>query len=193
MTSPPPLIGTYLPPRVRLGDIVFCLYRDGDCKITSWHDGPIPWPRCSRVGGKGGGWGLLVNDTLKAAVMTESAAAVGYWFGVHPTTVWQWRRVFGVEHYGTEGSRLAHLAGSQVGADAMKAKEWTDEERDAKSATAKRIGLRPPGRWADGGWTIEELALLGTMPDKELAARIGRTWCAVRAKRSEKNVPAWGK
>jgi hypothetical protein len=32
-------------------------------------------------------------------------------------------------------------------------------------------------------WTVEEVALLGTLPDAEVAARIGRTASAVRAKR----------
>jgi hypothetical protein len=35
-------------------------------------------------------------------------------------------------------------------------------------------------------WTPEELALLGTLPDAEIAARIGRTETAVRTKRSRR-------
>jgi hypothetical protein len=32
----PPLIGTYTAPRVHKGERVSCLFRDRDCKVTSW-------------------------------------------------------------------------------------------------------------------------------------------------------------
>jgi hypothetical protein len=35
-----------------------------------------------------------------------------------------------------------------------------------------KLGIPNP---SGPGWTAEELALLGTMPDTEVAARIGRT------------------
>jgi hypothetical protein len=35
-------------------------------------------------------------------------------------------------------------------------------------------------------WTEEELSLLGTLPDADIAARIGRTESAVRTKRSRR-------
>ena len=66
----------------------------------------------------------------------------------------------------------------------MKSKEWTADELDRKSKLSKRLGLKPTGRWAVGGWTDEQLALLGTDDDEVIAARVGRTKGAVQAKRT---------
>jgi hypothetical protein len=38
-------------------------------------------------------------------------------------------------------------------------------------------------------WTDEELALLGTLPDYDLAALIGRTVEAVRLRRTRQGIP----
>src|SRR3954471_1279690 len=69
------LMGTYRPPRVRVGDVATCLYRDADVVVTSVSAGRIPWPRCRRREGSGGS-GLLVTETLVRAIKTESAAAL---------------------------------------------------------------------------------------------------------------------
>jgi hypothetical protein len=48
------------------------------------------------------------------------------------------------------------------------------------------MGGHPNGgckRWKTTGWTPEQLALLGQLPDAEVAAKIGRTEKAVRVKR----------
>jgi hypothetical protein len=39
------------------------------------------------------------------------------------------------------------------------------------------------------GWQQDELALLGTLPDDEVAPRIGRTVNAVRVKRTRLRIP----
>jgi hypothetical protein len=44
--------------------------------------------------------------------------------------------------------------------------------------------LRQPDRWGEQRWQPEELDLLGTAPDAELAARLGRTVTAVRVMRN---------
>ena len=50
---------------------------------------------------------------------------------------------------------------------------------------AKRGIPNPSGN----GWTAEELALLGTAPDAEVAARIGRSEEAVTLKRCKLRIP----
>jgi hypothetical protein len=45
-------------------------------------------------------------------------------------------------------------------------------------------------RWAEDGWTPEELGLVGTLPDMELAERIGRSRVAVRACRVRLGISA---
>jgi hypothetical protein len=47
-----------------------------------------------------------------------------------------------------------------------------------------RYGI--PNHWV---WTEEEIALLGTAPDAEIAARIGRTASAVLQKRFALGIP----
>jgi hypothetical protein len=189
--TPPELIaGPYTPPRVRRGQRVTCLYRDADCVVTAIHDAPIPWPRCRRPG-SGGGSGLWVNDDLARAIKTESAVALKHWLGVGTRAVWNWRRAFGVKQWGTEGSRRLHRRTCAKGAAGIKAKDWTDEESDAISARAVRLGLaRHLGdRWPGKHWTAKHLALLGKLPDDVVARRTGRTEGAVRVRRNKLRIP----
>ncbi len=72
---------------------------------------------------------------------------------------------------------------AKMGAAALKKKEWTDEELDAKSARSKALGLKP-NRWTGrGGWTADEVKLLDTLTDAAVANRTGRSMNAARCKR----------
>jgi hypothetical protein len=102
---PPALIGAYTPPAWTTGRRVYCNVRKAWCRVTSYHGGPIPWPRGRADGGSSSG--LIVTPLLELAIRTESAAALGYWLGVDPATVWKWRKAFGVTRAGTKGSRRA--------------------------------------------------------------------------------------
>lgn len=66
----------------------------------------------------------------------------------------------------------------------------TAEARRNMSAAAKRRGALPPAMRGPL-WTEGELALLGTMPDKEVAARIGRSVGAVHDHRRKLGVPSF--
>jgi hypothetical protein len=169
-------LGPYNPPALRRGDRATCLYRDGDVVITGWSDGRIPWPRCRRLDTHGGGSGLLVDEELARAVRLESEAAVCYWFGVNPSTVWMWRQALGVERY-NEGTTRLH-----------KALVNRPKEIKRRRRTAKELGLRPPLRPGGRPWTEAELGLLGTMPNDELAEQIGRTAGAVRCMRTRRGI-----
>jgi hypothetical protein len=190
-TTPPRLLaGPYTPPPVRHGDRTTCLYRDADVVIICWSNTPIPWPRCRLSGTHGGGSGLLVTEELARAVRTESAAAVCYWWGVTAGAVWRWRKALGVNQWGTQGSRLLHQAASEQGADAIRGKCQSEETVRRRMRTRRERGCPPPtGRWAEDGWKPEEVALLGTMPDNEVAEQLGRTKNAVRLKRSRLEIP----
>jgi hypothetical protein len=188
----PQLLGKYTAPSVRRGEVVSCLYRDKDCRVTSWSNARISWPRVQPVGQRGGS-SLWVNESLARAIRTESATALRYWFGVNITSVWKWRREFGVGgRTTTPGTRKAIRSAALKGAESQKAKKWTDKERTACSVRAKRLGLRPPARWTpkNGGWTKRELRLLGTDDDEVIAARIGRSLGAVRNQRTAHKIPA---
>ncbi|MDB5312585.1 MAG: hypothetical protein JWO38_6787 [Gemmataceae bacterium] len=187
----PPLIVTYTPPAVRSGDVVTCLYRDGDSVVTGLHDGRIPWPRVRGRESRGGS-GLWVNEDLVRAIRTESAAALMNWFGVGSHAAWNRRKRFtGGGKFPTRGSTAAHRKASQTGNEGMKAKEWTDEERDRKAELSNALGLRPGPRWTEDGWTAEQLALLGTDRDEVIAVRVGRSVRAVTVKRVRLKIRAF--
>jgi hypothetical protein len=60
--------------------------------VTSWTDAPISWPRCWPVDVPRSHPSLLVNEELARAIHSESAAAVGYWWGVGEGVVSRWRK-----------------------------------------------------------------------------------------------------
>lgn len=181
----PTLLGTYTPPNVRPGDIARCLYRRADCRITSWTEAPIPWPRCNQLGIRGGS-GLLVTAELVRAIKTESAESLKYHFGVGVKAVWNWRKRFlrGAGKFDTPGSAAAHQTASEAGADATRGVPLSAETHAARMALPPEKRRRKPDSWAETGWTAEQLALLGTIPDAELAAKFGRTVGAVRERRA---------
>jgi hypothetical protein len=86
------------------------------------------------------------------------------------------------------GSQQLVRPAAQMGAEAGRGKVWTDEERAQRSRNALDLNLGQhlqPG-YHGPHWTADELALLGTMPDEEVAARIGRTARAVRIMRGRR-------
>lgn len=191
----PVLIGTYTPPVVKKGDEVTCLYRGAACLVSSWSSGRIEWPRVRQLGRRGG-LGLWVNDELARAIRTESSRALQCWFGVSEHVVSRWRKAFGVAGRATTpGSKAAHRSACVAAGEALKAKQWTDEELDRKSRVAKKHGNRPPPRWTPGrgGWTEEHIALLGTASDAAIALRLERTEFAVKAKRLRLKISAYSR
>jgi hypothetical protein len=162
---------------------------DTDVTVTSWTSAPIPWPRCCRPDTHGGGSGLLVTEELVRAIRTESAAALKHWFGVSTHTVWSWRRAFGVGRWDTEGSKLLHQELSERGAEALRGRRQSEETVCRRVQTRRERGCPPPNRWAEDGWKPEEVTLLGTVPDDELARRLGRSVNSVSGKRRRLKIP----
>src|SRR5262249_47040322 len=185
---PPRLFGPSRPPPLRRGDRATCLYRDAEVVVTSWTDAPLSWPRCRLADGPGGGSGLLVDEELARAVRRESSLAIQHWFGVSPRTVWCWRRALGGSQWGTEGSRLLHARCSAAGGEKVRGRKRTAEEEGRRLASRRRNGVRPR-RPREGDWTAEEVALLGTLPDAEVAARTGRTENAAGVRRRKLKRP----
>jgi hypothetical protein len=183
------LHGPYTVPALKRGDKATCLYRDGDVIITSWSDARISWPRCRRPGTHGGGSGLLLNEELARAVRCESALAIRYWWGASPLAVWSWRKALGVEKLNEGSAKLRAQLNAKIAAKYVKGKRLPPEQVERRRRTARELGLRPPQRPNGRPWTAEELALLGTAPDEDLAARFGRTTGAVRCQRCRRGVP----
>jgi hypothetical protein len=186
------LFSPYHPPSLRRVDRAFYLYRDCEVRITSRSDGRIPWPKCIPVDVRSRPI-LLVTDELLRAIREESSLALQHWFGVGPNQVWSWRRAFGVGAWEPEGSARLHRMNAAKGADGVKRKRWTPAELEAKRESAIRLDLIRFAHEAGNGrpaWTKQELVLLGTAPDAEVAARIGRTANAVRVKRTKLRIPS---
>ena len=75
----------------------------------------------------------------------------------------------------------------------MRGRKWSPAEREQYRQRAKALNL---GRFLKSGyhgplWTPEQVALLGTMLDEEVAVRIGRSVTGVRLKRSECGIPTF--
>jgi hypothetical protein len=153
------LFGPYQAPPLKRGQRAWCLYRDAAVAVTTWSDAPLPWPRCIFAGSRGRGRGLLVDEELARAIQHESAAAVGYWWGVSRSTVQHWRAAFGVGRLDSAGSRRLIRGAVQAGLNSR----------------------RHAGRL----WTAAEAALVGALPDGEVARLTGRTAESVRWKRRQ--------
>jgi hypothetical protein len=183
-------LGPYQAPPLRRGDRAFCLFRDCEVVVTRWTNAHIPWPRCRALDWHGGS-GLLVDEELARAVRHESAVAIRHWWGVSHSAVTRWRAALGVGRTNNEGSNRLIRAAACVGAEAVKEREWTDQEREvrrrlnATKGLARNLALGSLWR----PWAQEDVALLGTVPDEEVARRTGRTVGAVRQKRAALGIP----
>jgi hypothetical protein len=186
------LFAPYTPPPLKRGDRATCLFRDCEVVITSWTNAPIPWPRCRPADEdyRGGGSGLLVNEELARAVRHEAAAAIKFWWGASQTAVFNWRKALGVTRTENEGTARLVQAAAEMGAEAVKEREWTDEEREKRRQVNAEKGLADNLILGYHGpmWSPEDVALLGVLPDAEVARRTGRTPGAVRQRREELGI-----
>jgi hypothetical protein len=173
------LSGPYSTPALRVGERAVCHYRKCVVVVTSWTDAPISWPRgrpmplpCPS---------LLVDDELLRAIKSESAAAIRQWWGVSQGLIARWRKAFEVARMDNPGSARLIRAALEKSTAASREKVWTEAERQhqIRRALAGRSAL----------WTDEELALLGTLPDGDLAAHLGRTVEALRLRRARQGIP----
>jgi hypothetical protein len=161
--------------------------------VTSWSDSRILWPRCRALHQRGGGGsGLLMTEELASAVRCESALALQHWFGFGEHAVWNWRKALGVGMWEPEGSRRLHQRLSEKGAAALHFHGLSDEECDRRTERSRQLNL-VRHLWSRRGgapfWTAEELALLGTMADDELASLLGRPANGVRLKQTRLGIP----
>jgi hypothetical protein len=110
--------------------------------------------------------------------------------GASATAVYNWRKALGVERF-TEGSRLLRNAlNAELGA-ALKGKRLPPEACQRRRQTAEEMNLGQylwNGSDTEKRWTAAELALLGTLPDEDLAVKLGRAANAVRIKRTRLGI-----
>jgi hypothetical protein len=186
------VFGPYKAPALRRGDRAMCLVRDCPVVVSSWTDARIPWPRCRALDGGGAGSGLLVNEELARAVRTESAAAVCYWWGISHGAVARWRRALGVGRSDSPGTRRLVKAASEAGAATQRGHPLPPEQVERCRRTARELNLARhlrPG-YLGPRWSAEDLALLGSATDANVAAQTGRTVGAVRVMRTRLGIPS---
>jgi hypothetical protein len=94
MPLPKLIAGPYAPTELQSGTVVTCLIR-GQMEVCGMSDAPIRWPLGRRPGTQREGR-VIVTEDLARAIRTESATAVGQWWGLSHTTVCEWRRALGV-------------------------------------------------------------------------------------------------
>jgi hypothetical protein len=149
------LLGTYRTPRVRVGRVLTCEYRDRDVVVTGYTAARIPWPHGRPRGHRGGTPGPVVYGALAAAVRRESNQAVAYWFGITANTVSLWRRALDVRRTNPGTHRLRTGYGAEPWFARVRAKgraaRWTPERRAERSARPKQKPLGPLGGAARKG------------------------------------------
>jgi hypothetical protein len=160
------LFGPYQAPPLTKGDRALCLYRDCAVVITSWMDAPMPWPKCRPLHKRHCRPGILVDEEFARAIRHESCLGVAFWWGIDRTTVHKWRKALGVTRKNNEGTHRLVLGAIEASMEAR-----FDES----------IRTEP--------WLPEEVALLGTMTDAEVARITLRSIGAVGKKRIEVGRP----
>jgi hypothetical protein len=191
------LLGKYRTPRFRYGDVVTCAIL-GDVRIVGLTNARIPWPKARS---EKRARAIVLYGALAEAVKRESAQAIRYWFGVGENTVGKWRKALEVKRM-TEGSSalMSRWAPETVQSEnahrkrmrtiiAAKRKRARKGTRRKRSKAHGPLGGHPPGP----RWTAAEIKLLGTMKDKDVAARTGRTVAAVSGHRFVLGVSAFVK
>jgi DNA-binding Xre family transcriptional regulator len=179
------LFGPYETPNVEIGDELIDEVR-GPVTVNTWSKGLITWP-CLRTEGRSA---YVLCGDLARAVRQESSLAVQHWWGVGPATVHRWRKCLGVSNR-TAGTVHLHRKwqpeklSPQVAARGRQ-KSICTESRAKMSQTVRARGFY---HHTQRIWTPEEEALLGTMPDREAAIKLGRSLKSVGMWRRKLDIP----
>jgi transposase-like protein/DNA-binding Xre family transcriptional regulator len=128
---------------------------------------------------------VLCGDLVRA-IRLEAAEAVAREWGVNPSTVSRWRRILGVKRFNPGTHHLfLKFQGKALTAE-------TTARGRASQTPEKQIdwGLkrREEGRTRKRRWSAAENAMLGTMPDNELATRLGCSSPTIALRRRELRI-----
>ena len=109
------------------------------------------------------------------------------------TAVCHWRKALGTSRTDNQWTGRLMLAAAEKGAEAVRERLWTEVERErcrqvnAEKGLAANLVLGYHGSL----WTPEVIALLGTLPDDEVARMTGRTSNGVRIMRTRLGIPTF--
>jgi hypothetical protein len=192
--------GPYVPPLIAIGGWLKCELR-GDLQVGGYTNALIPWP-VAAVHGKPR---IICGDLLRA-LKTESVAAVCFHFGICHSMVSEYRQRLGIERFTAGSMRLFRRTIDLARTPEARAKlsrhhegrgdTMTPEAREKLRAIQRRpkpekwkqkMGERWRRRFAVSGrparWTEDELRLIGTRPDRELAKLLNRSLSSVKGKK----------
>ena len=212
------VLGRYRTPRVRVGRFVRCLIRgevavvgfhDAPipwpvCKTSRRHAVIVYGDLAKAIGRESElavmhWWGVGMDTVWKwrkalgVGATTRGTSRLRSDYTEEPWAVEAWARRYDAA---TEPVRRAKIAAARRGKprprvieamrEARLGSHHTEETRRRMSEAHKKRGTWPPA--AGRPWTPEEDALLGTMPDPEVARRTGRTPGGVQVRRAELDI-----
>jgi hypothetical protein len=105
-------------------------------------------------------------------------------------TVARWRKALGVDRVNNRGTNRLVRKAAAKGLKAARRRGVTSAERRRQRRRALELDLVRHAQAAPrpNAWTAAELALLGTMPDAEVARQTGGTTNGVRIKRQKLEI-----
>jgi len=194
------IAGPYEPPLVPIGRWLKCKVR-GLLRVGGYTNALIPWPTA-----EGNARQLILCGDLVRALRTESGRAVCFHFGISHSTMSFYRKRLEVERYNAGSLRLqrrnvelarspkarAKMSRQREGRkDLMRPADrrrlWRIQKRPKPLAWRRKMEVFWRRRYALIGkppnWSEEELKLIGTRPDREVARTLGRSLLAVKAKK----------
>lgn len=192
--------GPYAPPLVCIGGWLKCELR-GELQVSGYTNALIPWPVATRHHKQ-----LIVCADLVRALKTESVLAVAFHFGISRALVSEYRSRLNIERFTAGSQRLfwrsvnlartpearAKLSRHHEGRSDLMTPEAREklrqiQKRPKSEAWKQKMSERWQRRFAVSGkpldWTDEELKLIGTRPDREVARFLGRSLSAVKGKK----------
>lgn len=192
--------GPYAPPLLAIGGWLKCELR-GELQVGGYTDALIPWPTAT-----GHAKQRIVCGDLVRALKTESRLAVSFHFGMSAALVSEYRHRLGIERYTAGSMRLFWRNINLARTDEARAKlsrhhegrgdTMTPEAREKLREIQRRpkseqwkqkMGERWKRRFATSGrpapWTEEELKMIGTRPDREVAKLLNRSLSSVKGKK----------
>lgn len=189
--------GPYGPPRLPGDGVLRCAIH-GRLKVGGYTNTVIPWPVASGHPSQR----IICGDLLKA-LRTESREAIVFHFGLSRAFVSELRRRLGIPRYNAGSHRLfrrnidlartpealekqsRYREGRPSGMSPQDRRKLQVLQSRAKPTSwRRRMSERLRATIAKKGvprkWTAAEIALLWTMPDREIAEKLGRSFSAVK-------------
>jgi hypothetical protein len=176
------LNGPYKQPVVGSDGFLVCKIR-GRVRVGSWSQGPIPWPLEEQ-------WGayILCGDLVRA-VENEPAAAVVRQWGVGEMTVTNWRKRLNVGRKNNPGTtRLRRWQARKIFSGRPKTTAFKQfmQRRMLERIRNREVPFVKPEQL----WKTQEVRLLGTASDEDVARKLGRSLNSVKVKRVRLGIAA---